>query len=138
MITRLKNGGIDYHAYQPYRTLKRRIISAKKSLVNEIMKTVKPFMWETGFCAGRLSDPGFRYHYGFFFDFSNKRKEEGKDHFQVGNITIMGFFDNGSVVTDMYMGAASADMASLPIEDLLKIHVFVMNRKEFIKQSKAK
>lgn len=115
---------IDYHKYAEYRKVKCSIKKWKARLVAEIMRKVKPYFWETGYLKEHLisGKPEEKLN-AFFFD-----KEGG---YKVGRLEVIGFTDKKSVALDAYAGGLlTQPLTNVYIEDLLKIHVFVHNRKE--------
>lgn len=132
-------GGINYKAYEPYRVMRRKIARMKTVLAKEILELVTPYMWETGYCKNSFDfneKPRIMLK-GYFFEFSNKRKEERKDYYKIGGLNIIGFTENG-VAYDAYGGGLSSGLLTdICIEDLFKLHVWLLNRKEFQSNKKV-
>lgn len=118
--------------FKGYSRLRRKIHQTRRELVRDIMQAVKPHMWDTGYCKDFELGKPTQYLKAFFFKFSDKQKEDGTDHYNVGTITVIGFTEQDAVATDAHAGGlATQELGALPIEELFNLHAWVMRRKEF-------
>lgn len=133
--------GIDWHSYTPYRKLKRNISNTKKKLIKDIMELVTPYMHESGYSRGPLftNYPPEKKHL-WIYTFENNKGEMKYLKPKLKNVESManeytgiaGFTDEGCVITDGGMGLVTNPMKYMCIEDLLVLHVWILNRKEFL------
>lgn len=123
-----------YQQYRPLHKMKVDIARMKKRLIREIMKKVKPCMWETGWVTRLPLQPEqvFPDHRNLWivgFD-SDKEGETFKYYKPAGldaTYSFSGFTDTGCIITDDHMAIAVCDMREIPIEQLFIIHLWVMN-----------
>lgn len=110
-----------FNQYRPLYKMKTDLNKLKTKLVKEIMGKVKPLMWETGFVTGKIGES--KPLNAFFFENSKYYKIKNPI---TPNLEFCGFTEQNAIVTDAYMGIATMNMNDLPIEDLFKVHCWVM------------
>lgn len=120
--------------YKNLRELKRNIRNTKKRLVNDIMKRVLPYMWESGYCKNEIGEKFVPLKILCFKD---------KDYYKVKgmeseNEGIGGFTEEAALITDAYGGGlATSSLICMPIETLINIWAWVeMNIDKVIESSK--
>lgn len=116
------------------KSMSRRIHTLKRVLVKEIMDKVTPLMWESGYTKGSLKDylDGERRALKIFWFPDREKYVEGyKDsicYYKIGDMEVEGFTEEGSVIVDAHAGGMiHQQLIDIQIENLMKIHTFVIN-----------
>ena len=116
--------------YTDNHKFRKEIQKKKKELVREIMKVVKPHMWQSGYVKGALfSNQGNLKIFIFPKDKRGEMRYYKLKGFTASNDGFIGFTEENAIAVDAHGGGLStARLIDLSIENLFILHYWVINK----------